>query len=107
MKALLLVSLTIIALAVAVPAFAQADNVVVNPDPCQGTMNIDTCMWSDSPMADGGGNYSVCYAFKAQRQMCQASVTDNNTHVASCQSVTYNASCQCTNLVVKGTCYYQ
>jgi hypothetical protein len=107
MKALLLVSLTLIALAVTAPAFAQADNQVTNPDPCQGTMNIDTCMWSDNPMGDAGGNYTVCYAYKSARQMCQASVTDNTTHRASCQSVDYSASCQCANLVVKGTCYYQ
>ena len=107
MKALLLVSLTIIVLAVAVPAFAQAENNTVYPDPCQGTMNIDTCMWSDSPMGDAGGNYTVCYAFKAQKQLCQAAVTDMNTHKSTCQSVDYNASCQCASLVVKGTCYYQ
>jgi hypothetical protein len=64
-------------------------------------------MWSDNPMANGGGNYTVCYAYKANKQACQASVTDNNTKVSSCQSVTYSASCQCVNLVVSGTCYYQ
>jgi nucleosome binding factor SPN SPT16 subunit len=107
MKALLLVSLTIMVLAVAAPAFAQADNVTVNPDPCQGTMNIDTCMWSDNPMANGGGNYSVCYAYKSNKQTCQSSVTDNITKVRSCQGVTYNAYCSCENLVVSGTCNYQ
>jgi hypothetical protein len=108
MKALVIITLTIIVLAVALPALAQAENQTVNPDPCQGTMSIDTCMWSDDPMANGGGNYSVCYAYKDKNQMCQASVTDNNTHYASCQSVTYNASCQCVNLKVSGTCnYYQ
>lgn len=96
-----------------VPAHAQlsggggADQQVENPDPCQGTMSIDTCMWSDDPMANGGGNYAVCYAFKANKQTCQSSVTDNITKQASCQGVTYNAYCQCVNLVVSGNCYYQ
>jgi hypothetical protein len=107
MKALLLVSLTVILLAIATPAFAQADNQIVNPDPCQGTMNIDTCMWGGDPAADGGGNYAVCYAFKASKQTCQSSVTDNITKQQSCQGVTYNAHCSCQNLVVSGNCYYQ
>jgi hypothetical protein len=107
MRNVILACCALALITIAAPAFAQADNQVTMPDPCQGTMNIDTCMWSDNPISDTGGNYSVCYAYKAARQYCQASVTDNNTHRASCQSVDYSASCQCVNLVTKGTCYYQ
>ena len=108
MRTLLLVSFALVALAVATPAHAQADQQAENSDPCQGTMNIDTCMWSDSSPASGG-NYLSCTALGSQGQGCQAVVKDQATNVVSCATVYYSAKCNCDpkTLSATGNCTYQ
>jgi hypothetical protein len=54
----------LVVLAFAAPALAQADNQTENPDPCQGTMDIDTCMFGDDGGSGGGsgsGGCQYCY----------------------------------------------
>jgi hypothetical protein len=63
-------------LMLATSAFAQADQQITNPDPCQGTMDIDTCMFGD----DGGsGSGSTSGG-------CQYCYWDNKAPYANCFS---------------------
>ena len=106
MRNLTLVFCTLVLLVSAVPAFA-IDNVEVYPDPCQGTMDIDTCMWSDSNPTSGG-NYISCQALGTQGQGCQSVVKDQIFGTVSCATVYYSAKCNCdpkTNQAT-GNCTY-
>ena len=99
MKKLVLICCAVASLAIAAPALAQyggggADNQVENPDPCQGTMNIDTCMWSDSNTT-AGGSYTTCTASGSAGQGCQSVVRDVLIDKTSCATVYYSASCNC------------
>jgi hypothetical protein len=108
MKSLVAISFAVIALALAAPAHAQAENQTVNPDPCQGTMDMDTCMWSDSgPMV--GGNYTTCTAVGSKGQGCQSIVSDIFIGKSSCATVYYSASCDCNKdtFATTGQCTYQ
>jgi len=108
MRNLVLAGCALALLAIAAPAFAQAENQSTNPDPCQGTMNIDTCMWSDSDPASGG-NYLSCTAIGSQGQGCQSVVKDQYFGTVSCATVYYSAKCNCDpkTLTASGTCTYQ
>jgi hypothetical protein len=64
MKNLTLACCALVLLGFATPVLAQADNQTQNPDPCQGTMDIDTCMFGDSGGSGGGsgsGGCQYCY----------------------------------------------
>jgi len=93
---------------VAAPRAHAEENQYVNPDPCQGTMDIDTCMWSDSDPASGG-NYLTCYALGTQGQGCQSVVKDQTFGTVSCATVYYSAKCNCDpkTLQATGSCTYQ
>lgn len=56
--------LVAIVLMIALPVLAE-DNQIQNPDPCQGTMDIDTCMFGDDGGSGGSGSGSggcqYCY----------------------------------------------
>jgi hypothetical protein len=108
MKGLILISFAAILLAVATPARAQADNNTQNPDPCQGTMDIDTCMWSDSAPA-AGGNYTTCTAVGSKQQGCQSITHDSFFGTTSCSTVYYSAYCNCDKDTFRttGKCTYQ
>lgn len=108
MKRFLLVSFAVIMLAAAAPAHAQADNNTANPDPCQGTMDIDTCMWSDSAPA-AGGNYSTCTAVGSKEQGCQSITNDSFLGKTACSTVYYSAYCSCDKDTFRtvGKCTYQ
>jgi hypothetical protein len=108
MRNLALVYCTLALLSFAAPAFAQADNQTTNDDPCQGTMNIDTCMWSDSNPASGG-NYLSCTAVGSQNQGCQSVTKDQALGTVACSTVYYSAKCNCDprTLSATGTCTYQ
>jgi hypothetical protein len=106
MRNLALVCCTFVLLAVAAPAFAQADTQITNPDPCQGSMNIDTCMWSDNPVNTTGSQYQNCTALKSQGMGCQwlqttqfigtECVTVYRSAFCYCKSETNTATGQCT-----------
>lgn len=108
MRKLTLTCCTLALLVFAVPAFAQADNQQTNPDPCQGTMNIDTCMWSDSQPASGG-NYLSCTALGSQNQSCQSVLKDQLLGYVYCGPVNYSAKCYCDDRThaTNGWCTYQ
>ena len=76
-------------------------------DPCGGTMDPDTCFWSDF-WAYAGGGYSACEALGASGQMCVIAAQDLTSNVRSCAYVTRSASCNCDSrtLTVSGICTY-
>ena len=107
MKCFAIAMFVALSLIAAPRAHAQADQNTANPDPCQGTMDMDTCMWSDSTPASGG-NYMSCTALGTQNQGCQSVVKDQLLGNVSCATVYYSAKCNCdpkTN-VATGTCTY-
>ncbi|HEY2090777.1 MAG TPA: hypothetical protein VGJ81_02725 [Thermoanaerobaculia bacterium] len=79
---------------IAAPRAHAADQQIVNDDPCQGTMDIDICMWSDSDPASGG-NYISCQALGTQNQGCQSVTKDQIFGTVSCATVYYSAKCNC------------
>ena len=107
MKTVALACCTLALLIFAVPAFAQADNQVTNPDPCQGSMNIDTCMWSDNPVNTTGAQYATCSALKSQGTGCQW-LQSSQFIGTECVTVYRSAYCYCkaeTN-TISGQCTY-
>lgn len=74
------------------PAYA-AEQQTAYPDPCQGTMDIDTCMWSDM-ITPSTGQFTSCTATGSQGQTCQEMQYDDwGTRI--CAGVRYNAKCNC------------
>ena len=92
MRNLVLAFCALVVLIVAAPVFGQADNQVTNPDPCQGTMNIDTCMWSDTGNATVGGITSC-----TTTDGCLKCGNDVFTGTAQCSRIARSdGSCECT-----------
>ena len=108
MRNLALACCALALLAFATSAFAQADNQGTNADPCMGTMDIDTCMWSDSQPASGG-NYLSCTALGSQNQSCQSLLKDQIFGNLFCGPVSYSAKCYCDDKThaTSGYCTYQ
>jgi len=112
MRTSLLALCAITLLVVAAPARAQyggggAEQQLQNPDPCQGTMNIDTCMWSDNPVNTTGSQYATCSALKSQGTGCQWLQTTQFIGT-ECVTVYRSAYCYCkseTN-TISGQCTY-
>ena len=111
MKIVVRVTLCLALFLAASASFAQSDdgggvfNMEGISDGCGSTMNADQCMWGDGSDTSGG-NYYYCSAKGSWGQSCQASITDNDSHMVYCQPVSRSAKCYCDPVTFKtsGNC---